>query len=375
MAQGPQPGDDYRPGLEGVVAVETAISFLDVEQESIVIRGYDLMELARSRSYPEVAYLILYGRLPGPREREDFDRRLAQHYGVSPAVRRVMEALPPTLHGMDALRTALSAMAADDAALADLSPEANLERAVALLGAIPTVVANSFRLKAGLGWREPDPALGYVANFLQLIRGRAADSLEIRAFDQLLTAYSEHEMPNSTFAARVIASTLSDMYGALVGAVASLKGPLHGGANEAVMRMLLEVGQPERMEPYLMERLARRERIMGFGHRVYMHRPDPRALLMKELLRELVAAKGQAELYTLCDIGEAVMRREKGLYPNLDYYAAPVYYLLDIPIELYTPIFFAARTAGLAAHVIEQQAHNRLFRPRVRYLGPRGLHA
>lgn len=363
----------YRPGLEGVIAVETAISYLDVEHESIVIRGYDLIDLAKRFSYPDVAYLILHGNLPDAKQSQAFQQELAASYGVDVSVRRVLEALPPRLHLMDALRTAVSAMAAGDPDLSDLSEAANYRRALTIIGGVSTVVANSYRIKAGLGWRDPNPSLAYAQNFLELIVGRAVTPLETRAFDQLLVAYSEHELPNSTFAARVIASTLSDMYGAMVGAVASLKGPLHGGANEAVMHMLLEVRDPAQMERYLLDKLARRERIMGFGHRVYMKKPDPRALLMKALLAELVSAKGAQWLYDLCEVGEQVMQREKGLYPNLDYYAAPVYYLLDIPIELYTPIFFAARTVGLAAHVIEQQAKNRLFRPRVRYLGPRGL--
>jgi len=374
VASQPESPDVYRPGLEGVVAVETAISYLDVEQESIVIRGYDLIELARRFPYPEVAYLILHRELPDAGTSQQFQRDLAARYAVDPAVRQVMEALPARLHLMDALRTAVSVMAVADPDLSDLSESANWRRALALIGGVPTVVANSYRLKAGMGWREPNSAVPYAQNFLEMITGRSASALEVRAFDQLLVAYSEHELPNSTFAARVIASTLSDMYGAMVGAVASLKGPLHGGANEAVMHMLLAVREPARMEGYLLEKLAHRERIMGFGHRVYMKKPDPRALLMKALLAELVAAKGQRWLYELCEIGETVMQREKGLYPNLDYYAAPVYYLLDIPIELYTPIFFAARTVGLAAHVMEQQAKNRLFRPRVRYVGPRGRH-
>ena len=180
-------------------------------------------------------------------------------------------------------------------------------------------------------------------------------------------------MPNSTFAARVIASTQSDLYGAVTGAVASLKGTLHGGANEAVMYMLLEAGSKDNLERIMLDKLARKERIMGFGHRVYMKKMDPRALLMKEALAELAEEKGERMLYEMCETGEQVMQREKGLFPNLDYYAAPVYYLLGIPIEVYTPIFLAARTAGLGAHVIEQHANNRLFRPRVRYLGPRGL--
>jgi citrate synthase len=207
-----------------------------------------------------------------------------------------------------------------------------------------------------------------------MITGKVPTASEFTAFDQSLIVYSEHEMPNSTFAARVISSTRSDIYGAITGAVASLKGPLHGGANEAVMKMLLEAGTKENVEPLILNKLKNKERIMGFGHRVYMKKMDPRAQLMKQALLKLSEEKGNLDLYEMCVIGEEVMRREKGLYPNLDYYAAPVYYLLGIPIDLYTPIFLASRTSGLSAHVLEQHANNRLFRPRVRYLGPRNLH-
>jgi citrate synthase len=206
-----------------------------------------------------------------------------------------------------------------------------------------------------------------------MITGKMPTALESRIFDKLLTLYSEHEMPNSTFTARVIASTLADPYGALTGAVASLKGTLHGGANEAVMHMLEEIKDPDAMESYLMAKLAQKERIMGFGHRVYMRRADPRAMMMKQLLAQLVDQQGDPELLLLCEAGERVMREQKGLYPNLDYYAAPVYHRLGVPTPLFTPIFFAARAVGLFAHIQEQYAHNRLFRPRVRYVGPRGL--
>jgi citrate synthase len=362
----------YRPGLEGVVAAETSISFLDLQAEEIVIRGYNLIQLAQTVTYPEVVYLLLEGRLPSAEELSSFLDRWATYVVVPQAVYEILRRLGPA-HPMDALRTAISALGAMDPRADDRSPEGLRDTAMRLLAQVPMVVAASAYLRLGKEPVDPKPQLGPSANFLAMITGRAPTPLEATTFDRLLTLYSEHEMPNSTFAARVIASTLADVYGALTGAVASLKGTLHGGANEAVMRMLLDMGSPDRVEPELMARLSRHERIMGFGHRVYMHRPDPRAVLMKELLKELVAQKGHAELLTMCEIGEEVMHREKGLYPNLDYYAAPVYYLLDIPVELDTPIFFAARLAGLLAHIEEQYRTNRLFRPRVRYTGPRGL--
>lgn len=366
--------DTYRPGLEGIIATETALSYLDVDQEQIVIRGYDLIELANTVDYLKVAHLLMEGNLPSPSEYHQFTHSLAERQAVPDEIFAIMKALGPHPHLMDSLRTALSGLATFDTSLSRLDPQSTAEQAMTLLARMPVIVANSYHIKNHEAIVMPSPELPYAANFLAMITGTVPDDTEARAFDQLLTVYSEHEMPNSTFTAIVIASTLSDMYGALVGAVASLKGTLHGGANEAVMRMLLEMKTPDQVEPQLLAKLARKERIMGFGHRVYMKKPDPRAMLMKDSLKRLVTTKGHQELYDMCVIGETVMQREKGLYPNLDYYAAPVYYLLGVPIDLYTPIFFAARTAGLVAHVREQYGHNRLFRPRVRYTGARNLH-
>ncbi|MDQ6421560.1 citrate synthase [Paenibacillus sp. LHD-117] len=363
----------YVPGLENVVASETSISYLDVEGEEIVLRGYDLIELAGCVAYIDVAGLLLGGSLPDPEHRAAIERGLQSEYGIPEAVYDMLGRLPKGAHRMDVLRTGISALASYDGELDDPSEEANGRKALRLLAKVPQLVANSHRLLQGQPILEPRGDLSYSGNFLYMLTGREPDALEERLFDQSLIAYSEHEMPNSTFAARVIASTMSDMYGAVAGAVASLKGNLHGGANEAVMEMLSEAETAEELEAIMLGKLARKERIMGFGHRVYMRKADPRALLMKEALSKLAAAKGRQDLYDICAAGEAVMKREKNLYPNLDYYAAPVYALLGIPVPLFTPVFLAARTAGLCAHVIEQHARNRLFRPRVRYTGPRGL--
>lgn len=371
--------EEYRPGLEGVIAAETSISYLDVEHEEIVIRGYDLLDLARQKTYVEVAALLLEGELPSPEEKERLERRLVEESKVPEKVWEILRLLPPESHGMDRLRTAVSALGNFTPHASEATPEADRKKGWHVLSQVAAIVANLQRIASNLKPRDLQPAMGFVENLLYIITGRPPEEEEIRAFDQLLIAYIEHEMPNSTFTARVIASTLSDLHGALTGAVASLKGPLHGGANEAVMEMFIEAGSPEGLERLIKEKLQRKERIMGFGHRVYMKKMDPRAQLMKETLARLVekaTGNRKAELtnwYETAVRGEEVMRQEKGLFPNLDYYAAPVYYALGIPIELYTPLFFASRTAGLVAHVIEQHAHNRLFRPRVRYTGPRGL--
>ncbi len=366
--------DHYLPGLEHVIASETSISYLDVEKEEIVIRGYDLMELAEQMTYLDVVGLLLEGELPNVTRRQAIEDQIQSVYGLPPNVRAMLHLMPDRADMMDVLRTSISALASFDDELDERSLEANGRKAIRLLAKVPQIVAYGYRAITKQPLIEPDPKLSYTANFLYMITGTIPSPMEVAIFDQSLIVYSEHELPNSTFTARVIASTQSDIYGALVGAVASLKGTLHGGANEAVMHMLLEAGSEADLEALIRSKLARKERIMGFGHRVYMRKPDPRALLMKEALSKLAPACQQQELYDMCVRGENVMRTEKGLHPNLDYYAAPVYYLLGIPIEMFTPVFLAARTVGISAHVMEQHANNRLFRPRVRYTGARDLH-
>lgn len=361
----------FLPGLEGVIAAETAISLLDTELGQIVIKGYDLIELSKRNSYLDIVHLLLEGTLPTANEKENVETKLKKEYEVPSGVQDVLEALPKATHPMDALRTGISVLAGYDPMIDERALEINKKRAYEVLGKMPNIVANSYRILQNEEQISPLQELSYSANFIYMITGKEPTPLEESIFDQSLLLYSEHEMPNSTFTARVIASTNSDLYGALTGAVASLKGNLHGGANEAVMHMLLEAGSVDAFEALLEKRLREKEKIMGFGHRVYMRKMDPRALIMKDALEELCALRGDDLLYQMCVAGERIMEREKGLYPNLDYYAAPVYWMLGIPIPLYTPIFFSARTVGLCAHVIEQHENNRLFRPRVHYIGER----
>ncbi|WP_099300546.1 citrate synthase [Bacillus sp. Marseille-P3800] len=361
----------YYPGLDGVIAAETDLSFLDTEQGEIVIHGYDLIELSKSHGYLDIVHLLLQGTLPTSTERTDLAKRLSESYDVPEVILDVFKLLPASTHPMDALRTGISVLASYDHDLLNRDPEVNRERGYQLLAKLPAIVANSYRVLEGKEIMRPKEELSYSANFLYMITGKEPTELEERVFDQSLVLYSEHEMPNSTFTARVIASTLSDMYGAMTGAVASLKGHLHGGANEAVMYMLLDANTPEEFETLLANKLKQKEKIMGFGHRVYMKKMDPRAQIMKEALAELSEAAGDDRLLRMCEAGEALIAKEKGLYPNLDYYAAPVYWMLGIPIGLYTPIFLSSRTVGLSAHVIEQHENNKLFRPRVKYTGPR----
>ncbi|MGE7121572.1 citrate synthase [Peribacillus sp. NPDC046944] len=366
--------ENYSPGLDGIIASETKLSFLDTVQSEIIIQGYDLIKLAENTDYLDIVNLLLNDNLPTLEEKAFLEKTLKEEYEIPTDILEIFKLLPDKTHPMDALRTGISALAGYEQLIDDRSTSANIERAYKLLGKVPTIVANSYRVLKNQEVVLPNKDLSYSANFYYMITGKVPTELEERIFDQSLLLYSEHEMPNSTFTARVIASTQSDLYGALTGAVASLKGNLHGGANEAVMYMLLEAGTVEKFEQLLEKKLANKEKIMGFGHRVYMKKMDPRALIMKKALKQLCDNKGDDLLYRMCEAGEEVMVREKGLYPNLDYYAAPVYYMLGLPIEIYTPIFFSARTVGLCAHVVEQHANNRLFRPRVNYIGERRNH-
>ncbi len=370
------PTKTYIPGLEGVIAVKTAISYLDVEHGRVLIRGYDLIELAQQFTYTQVSYLVIKGELPTEEEHRDYVALLQKESKLPSLVYEVMRLLPRKMHVMDAQRTLISYMAGfeDPEFLNDTSPEANFQKGIRILARLPQITANAYRELNDMPIIDPHPSLPFSQNFLYMILGKEADETAYEVFDKTMTCYIEHEMPNSTFTARVIASTLSDIYGALTGAVASLKGPLHGGANEAVAYMLLEIlekGGPSVAKQYVLDKLSRKERIMGFGHRVYMRKYDPRAALLKDYIPKLLDRhpRGQ-ELYEIYQIIEETMREEKGLYPNVDYPVGLIYLLLGIPIPLFTPIFFVARTSGLIAHVIEQHANNRLFRPRVLYVGP-----
>ncbi|WP_438420197.1 citrate synthase [Bacillus siamensis] len=363
--------ESYSPGLDGVIAVETGISFLDTQQGRILIKGHDLIELSKTAGYMDIVHLLLEDRLPDAKEKAALEDDIRRGGDLPEEILHICRLLPEHTHPMDGLRTGLSALGGFDKDINDRTSSVNRHRVRGLIGKMPNLTVNSYRVINGQEPLAPVGTLSYSANFLYMITGKTPSSLEEEIFDRSLLLYSEHELPNSTFTARVIASTQSDIYGALTGAVASLKGNLHGGANEAVMYMLEEAKDTDGFIQLLTQKLANKEKIMGFGHRVYMKKMDPRALMMKEALRKLSDLSGDFRLYHMCEAGETVMREKKGLYPNLDYYAAPVYYMLGIPIPLYTPIFFSARTVGLCAHVIEQHSRNRLFRPRVRYTGAR----
>ena len=372
----------FSPGLEGVIATDTELSFLDVEHERIVVRGYDLIELAQRVHYADVAFLLIHGALPGRGKQSMFANALGDGAALPDGMLDLLRSLPSQIHPMDALRTGISALAGSEepGRLEDTSHGANVSKGVRILAAAPTIVADAYRAAHDLPPAEPGHDLSHPARFLRMIPGAAQDEQAVSIFDRVLTCYAEHELANSTLAARVVASSLGDIYGAVTAATAALKGPLHGGANEEAARMFAAIheheGDPgEAAEAYVLERLEAGGRVMGFGHRVYMHRADPRAVLLHDDLLALAERRPDARPYVAAyERAVEVMRREKGLYPNADLPIGLILYLLDIPIELFTPIFLCARGAGLVAHVIEQHDHNRIYRPRVLYVGPSDLH-
>jgi citrate synthase len=367
---------DAKPkaGLEDVVAGESAICYLDGDRGVLAYQGYDIHDLAdadRGVSFEEVCYLLWHGRLPTRAELGDLQTQLAAARVLPEPILRAMKMLP-NVDGMDALRTLTSMLGHYDRDAQERSSQANYRKAVRLTGQLGAIVATWGRMAAGGGPIDPDPALGHAANFLYMLTGRRPSALEARAFDVSLVLHADHELNASTFAARVAAATLTDIHSAIVGAIGALKGPLHGGANAEVMKMLLEIGRDagvERAEAFVRGKLVRKEKISGFGHRVY-HTEDPRATHLRRFSKSLGERAGEPQWFEMSQRIEALVKAEKKLNPNVDFYSASAFYSLGIPIDLYTPIFAVSRISGWTAHVLEQYANNRLIRPRTEYIGP-----
>ncbi len=355
----------YSPGLEGVIAGETAISTIE---GGLQYRGYPVGQLAERCAFDEVAYLLLYGDLPTAKQLEQYQTRVATARRLPNPLKDLLQALPKWTAPLDALRTAVSTLAHYDQDTADNSKDANLRKAERLLAQLPVAVADHFRFTKGLQPIPARPDLGHAANFLYMLRGTEAKADEVRAFDVSLTLYAEHEFNASTFAARTIVSTQSDLHSAVCGAIGALKGALHGGANEKVMDVVRAAGGPGTAEAWIKDALARKERIMGFGHRVYKA-GDVRAAILKTFARTAAEKAGTLEWEETADTIERIMAAEKKMYPNLDWPAGRLYHALGLEIPIYTPIFAISRVAGWSAHVIEQTENNRLIRPRSLYVG------
>jgi citrate synthase len=360
-----------KAGLEDIVVASSSICYLDGDHGVLAYRGYDIHDLADHATFEEVCYLLWHGRLPNRSELGELQSQLAASRRLPDGVIRLMRSLPPG-NAMDSLRTVASLLSHFDATANDMSPQGRYRTSVTLTAQIGTVVATSARLASGGGPIDPDLALGHAANFLYMLKGARPTATESRAVDVALTLHADHEFNASTFAARVAAATLTDVYSSTVAAIGALKGPLHGGANTEVMQMLLEIGQDatdQKVEEIVRAKLARKEKIPGFGHRVY-RTEDPRATHLRKMSEELSRRTGNARWFEMSRKIEQVVKSEKRLNANVDFYSATTYYALGIPVELFTPVFAVSRIAGWTAHVLEQYANNRLIRPRAEYTGP-----
>src|SRR6267143_912179 len=359
-----------KAGLEDTVATSSAICDLDGDRGVLAYCGYDIHDLARHATFEEVCYLLWHRRLPTRAELGDLQSQLVAARPLPEPLLRLMRALPAG-DGMDALRTLTSALGHYDPDVADHSTQANDRKAVRLTAQMASLVATMGRMIAGGGPIRPDPVLGHAANFLYMLTGERPSGLATRAFDVALVLHADHELNASTFAARVVAATLSDIHSAMVAAIGALKGPLHGGANADVMRLLLEIGaggSADKAEAAVRAKLARKEKIPGFGHRVY-HTEDPRATHLRQMSKDLGQRTGEPIWYEMSERIEAVVKAEKKLNANVDFYSASTYHSLGIETDLFTPIFAVSRVSGWTAHVLEQYANNRLIRPRAEYLG------
>lgn len=365
----------YSPGLEGVIAGETELSFVNPELKSLMYRGYDIRELAENASFEEAAFLMLNGHLPTASELETFNNTLIEARTLSQPIIEGLKSFPAKLpngdaiHPMDKLRTATALLALYDPETNDGSHDANVRKATRMLGAFPSIVAANHRFKSGEDLIAPNNELGHAANFLYMLNGEAPDPDTARLFEITLIAYIDHGFNASTFASRVTTSTLSDIHSGIVSAIGTLKGSLHGGANEEAMKMLLEIDQPEKAEAFILDAIKNKRKIMGFGHRAYKN-GDPRAFLLTDKAKDLCERTDNMRWYEIARIAQETMIREKNIFPNVDFPTAYIYYVMGLPIDIYTPLFAIARVAGWSSHVIEQLDHNRLIRPKAIYTGP-----
>lgn len=362
-------------GLEGIVAAQTEMSFIDGVEGVLEYVGIAIGDLAKHSTFEETVYLLWNKRLPKKQELEAFTKELRANYALPDGMLDRIRSVPKQAEPMHMLRTMVSALAMHDESPNDNSIEAAREKSLKILACTPAIVAAFDRHRRGLEPVAPEAGLGFSANFLYMLNGEKPTDAMTRAFDICMITHADHGLNNSTFTARVVISTLSDMYSAMTAAIGSLRGPLHGGANEGVMKMLNEIPAVADAEKYVMDKLAKKDRIMGFGHRVYKAK-DPRAAELMTLAEQLARDTGNMDLYEKSHAIELVMEREvasKGIYPNVDFYSATTYHCIGLKLDLFTPMFALSRIAGWAGHVIEQLDGNRLFRPKAEYVGPHAV--
>lgn len=362
-----------KAGLEDIVAASSAICDVNGTEGRLIYRGYDIHDLAEHSTFEEVIYLLWQGSLPNNEQLAQLDKSLKINRRVAPDVIKAMKEFPKDAMPMEVLRTTVSLLSMYDPDAEDSSKEANLRKAVKLTAQIPTLVAYWDLIRNGKEVIMPREDVSLAHNFLYMLSGgKDPDEVSVKSLDIALILHADHELNASTFAARVAAATLTDMHSAIVAAIGALKGPLHGGANQEVIKMLLEIGTLDNVVPYLNKMFANHEKVMGFGHRVYKTE-DPRASHLRKMSQEMGKRAGDTKWFDMSFKIEEIVKGDKGLNPNVDFYSASVYYMLGIPTDLYTPIFAISRMSGWAAHVLEQYANNRLIRPRAEYIGNSNL--
>lgn len=359
-------------GLRGVVAAQSAIGDVNGEQGILIYQGYDIHDLAENSTFEEVVFLLWNGRLPKADELADLKSKLQANYGVPSEVLEMMKTFPKDANPMDVLRTTVSALGFYDHEGHGTDRDAAVATAVRLTAQLPTLVTAWERIRSGKDVVAPDSSLTIAENFLYMLRGEKADADEAHIFDVALILHADHELNASTFTTRVVAGTLADMYGAVVGGISALAGPLHGGANTNVMKMLKEIGSEDKIDTWLDTALAEKRKIMGIGHAVYKTE-DPRATWLRKFSKQMGEKKGDLSWYNMSQTIEKAMLEKKGMYPNVDFYSASAYYLMDIPLDQYTPIFAVSRISGWTGHILEQYGNNKLIRPRAEYIGARDL--
>ena len=358
-----------KQGLEDIVACNSTICFIDGEGGKLIYRGYDALELAKQSTFEEVAYLLWYGRLPGRTEFQAFLDGFTGSMKLPVETTMILRMFPNAATPMEILRTAVSSLGHWDPDSGNILLDASLRKAQRITERIPLIVAAHQRLREGLEPIAPIPEQGIAYNFLYTLKGIEPDPEIVRAFDSALILHADHELNASTFAARVTAATMSDIYSAVTSAIGTLKGSLHGGANTEVMKMLQEIGPPERAEQWILDQLKNKKKIPGFGHRVYQCE-DPRVKILRQYTKDISSKSGNQILFKTATEVEHVMSAHSKVFPNVDFYTAPLYNSIGIPLDLFTPIFAISRTVGWTAHILEQWSNNRLIRPRANYVGP-----
>lgn len=369
-------GSPVSTGLRGVVAASSSIGDVNGEKGELIYQGVNIHDLATKSTFEEVVFLLWNGRLPKRAELDELRSNLAASYALPDQIIELIKGMyarvPASADPMDALRTVVSAMAMFDEESRDLSRATSIRIATRLTARFPTIVATMDRVRKDLDPIAPKPNLDIATNFLYMLKGEMPDEFDAHTLDVALILQADHELNASTFTARVVAGTLADMYSCVTAALGALSGPLHGGANTAVMKLLLEIGSVDNVEGYIKDALSKKKKIMGFGHAVY-RTEDPRATHLRRFSKEMGERKGDTKWYEMTAKIEELMKNEKGLLPNVDAYSASTYYMMGIPLDLYTPIFAISRISGWTAHILEQYADNKLIRPRAEYVGPRDV--